>query len=370
MKHRLPENIKKYRKYMDLTQEQLAEAVGVTVGTVSKWENGNCLPDLTMIMELADFFEVSMDVLTGYETSGKKAEDIVKKVHDCFEKHNMEEAVSQCNKALQKYTNNFDVLMVSARTFYLCGYENKDEVFLARAKELYLKAQKHIPEDEKKAINELHILHELALFEKDEKKHIDALKQININHMYNLEIGDLYRQLDDLDHAYEFFADGFYYYMITIINTVGHWVFSLVTNGRSEMAIALLDFCVEMLKRGYDREHPGFSGKLMADFLTSKAILLQLKGEDEPAKKWMKKAIEQAQLFDKEPSNDVKNGALFYVSRVENASMYAFDEHGPGAVKGIYSLITECMEEYKGKGGEQLEKLLLYYEESLKSNAT
>ena len=36
----LAENIRKYRREKKLTQEQLAEVMGVTVGAVSKWENG------------------------------------------------------------------------------------------------------------------------------------------------------------------------------------------------------------------------------------------------------------------------------------------------------------------------------------------
>lgn len=36
----LPDNIKAYRKVMDMTQEQLAEVMDVTVGAVSKWESG------------------------------------------------------------------------------------------------------------------------------------------------------------------------------------------------------------------------------------------------------------------------------------------------------------------------------------------
>jgi DNA-binding XRE family transcriptional regulator len=39
MQLKLNENIKKYRKSMNLTQEELAEAFGVTVGAVSKWES-------------------------------------------------------------------------------------------------------------------------------------------------------------------------------------------------------------------------------------------------------------------------------------------------------------------------------------------
>ena len=49
------------RKERSMTQEQLAEAMGVTIGAVSKWENALSNPDLYLIVELAQFFEVSED---------------------------------------------------------------------------------------------------------------------------------------------------------------------------------------------------------------------------------------------------------------------------------------------------------------------
>lgn len=55
MQLKLNENIKKYRKSMNLTQEDLAEAFGVTVGAVSKWESGSNVPDILTLMQLADF---------------------------------------------------------------------------------------------------------------------------------------------------------------------------------------------------------------------------------------------------------------------------------------------------------------------------
>ena len=45
MQHNLNENIKKYRKEMNLTQADLAEAFGITEGAVSKWESGNTVPE-------------------------------------------------------------------------------------------------------------------------------------------------------------------------------------------------------------------------------------------------------------------------------------------------------------------------------------
>ena len=75
MKVCLAENIRMLRKERGLTQEQLAEAMGITVGTVSKWETGSCVPDVSLMMELAEFFETSVDVLLGYERQSTALED-------------------------------------------------------------------------------------------------------------------------------------------------------------------------------------------------------------------------------------------------------------------------------------------------------
>lgn len=58
------ENIGKFiaalRKEKKLTQEQLAEKLGVNNRTVSRWENGHCLPDLSLLEELSKEFDVSV----------------------------------------------------------------------------------------------------------------------------------------------------------------------------------------------------------------------------------------------------------------------------------------------------------------------
>ena len=57
------ENIKILRKNMGIGQEILANAVGVSVQAVSKWETGQSLPDVGIIPDIADFFKVSIDSL-------------------------------------------------------------------------------------------------------------------------------------------------------------------------------------------------------------------------------------------------------------------------------------------------------------------
>lgn len=63
MNIKLGEKIRALRKQRNISQEVLAQYLGVSFQAVSKWENGDCLPDVTMIPAIAIFFEVSTDEL-------------------------------------------------------------------------------------------------------------------------------------------------------------------------------------------------------------------------------------------------------------------------------------------------------------------
>ena len=58
---RIGEKIKSLRKQKNISQEVLANYLGVSFQSVSKWENGNTMPDVTMIPAIASFFGVSTD---------------------------------------------------------------------------------------------------------------------------------------------------------------------------------------------------------------------------------------------------------------------------------------------------------------------
>ena len=63
MKLNIGENIRNYRRNADMTQEQLAELLGVSYQSVSRWENGTTYPDLELIPMLAQVFSVTIDDL-------------------------------------------------------------------------------------------------------------------------------------------------------------------------------------------------------------------------------------------------------------------------------------------------------------------
>ena len=94
------ENLKKLRSEFKISQQQLANAIGVSQQSVNKYENQNVEPDIAVIIKMADYFSVSIDYLVGrnmspdfvvsslskeernlfskYKTLNKKEKDIIK----------------------------------------------------------------------------------------------------------------------------------------------------------------------------------------------------------------------------------------------------------------------------------------------------
>ena len=77
--------LKELRKEKELTQEQLATKFGVSSRSVSRWENGNTLPELSVLVELADFYEVDIkEIIDGGRKSDtlKQEKETLLKVAD------------------------------------------------------------------------------------------------------------------------------------------------------------------------------------------------------------------------------------------------------------------------------------------------
>lgn len=87
--------LKELRKEKRITQEQLAEKFNVSSRTVSRWENGNNMPDLDILIEISDYYEVDLrEVLNGE----RKSEDMNKEM-----KETVLQAVDYTNTEAEKY---------------------------------------------------------------------------------------------------------------------------------------------------------------------------------------------------------------------------------------------------------------------------
>ncbi len=130
--------IKKHRNQRDLTQEQLSEYLNVSVSAVSQWESGKTVPDVSTLLALANFFDISLDELFD-RTSSDKAKAIEKYDKLNAEYANRGEVLKQLSlwrEASQKYPGDFHCLIGLAHalfsTLYI-GMEN--DVVESNAKE-------------------------------------------------------------------------------------------------------------------------------------------------------------------------------------------------------------------------------------------
>lgn len=81
------EVIRKYRKSKNMTQEEMARRLGVTAPAVNKWEHGNSLPDITLLMPIARLLGISTDELLSYqqELTTEKIGEILKRATTMLE---------------------------------------------------------------------------------------------------------------------------------------------------------------------------------------------------------------------------------------------------------------------------------------------
>ncbi len=104
----LSENLKKYRLLKNLTQEDVAELLGITSQSVSKWERAECYPDITFLPALANIFETSVDVLLGMNTIRAEQTqcNIYKQASDYQKNGDYASAEKVYRDALRIYPNN------------------------------------------------------------------------------------------------------------------------------------------------------------------------------------------------------------------------------------------------------------------------
>ena len=122
----LGENIKRLRRDRQLTQEQLAEALDVSFQAVSKWETEAGYPDIHLLPVIADFFDVSVDMLLGMDAARKEdeIEKIFKHSHELMHEGKAHENMCYLREKVKEYPNNLALLSnlaVAINTYYFGG---------------------------------------------------------------------------------------------------------------------------------------------------------------------------------------------------------------------------------------------------------
>ncbi|MBR5445717.1 MAG: helix-turn-helix transcriptional regulator [Clostridia bacterium] len=119
-------NIYTLRKEKKITQAQLAEKLGVSEQSVSKWENNQCAPDVSLFPVIAEYFGVSIDRIFGYHRNSY-ADDvkaIIKAADDSMDTYKEIEIISE---GLKKYPNSPDLKIYLSFSLSMVNRISEDE---------------------------------------------------------------------------------------------------------------------------------------------------------------------------------------------------------------------------------------------------
>lgn len=99
------QSLLKNRHKRGITQEELAEYIGVSKASVSKWETAATYPDITLLPQLAAFFHISIDELLGYEPQMPAADirRLYRQLCAEFASRPFEEVMNHCREIAKKY---------------------------------------------------------------------------------------------------------------------------------------------------------------------------------------------------------------------------------------------------------------------------
>ena len=99
--------IRKYRKIRNMTQEKMAERLGVTAPAVNKWENENSYPDILLLAPIARLLGISLDTLLSFreELTMEEITGILYEAEKKLKEESFEDAFQWAKKTLEEYPN-------------------------------------------------------------------------------------------------------------------------------------------------------------------------------------------------------------------------------------------------------------------------
>ena len=341
----LSDNIRSLRKARNLTQEQLAEALGVTAGAVYKWEARLSLPELPMLVQMADFFDTSVDALIGYIIKDNRQDATLARLMDLRHAKDVTRGVDEAEKAVMRYPNCFAIVYQAAVMMKVFGLEQNDKALAARAIELYERALLLMEQNNDSEISELTIHVDIAecdLMLGHKEKALETLKANNpmglnntmigmwaITHCGRAEEAENYLSRALLENVSRLFTMtmGF----LTLYDKQNRW------NEARELARWMLAICEGLVQA----DEPSSMVKSCAMMAACVGVTEHGAGDDAAARRALEAAHAWAERFDAAPCYDVTG--IRFVKMSERATFY--DDMGATAADAIEKVIAEQKDE-------------------------
>ncbi len=348
----LSRNISSLRKQHAMTQEQLAQALGVTFASVSKWERGAATPELSLIAQMADLFGVSLDALVGFSMQSGGAAACEARIHELQRQKNYDEGIREAEKALLRYPNDFSVVYRAGELYTVAGLETNEEKRIDRGIELLERSITLLSQNTDPRISEVSIQNEIAqcyIVLGQTKKGIEILKKYNVSGVHNALIAIsmtgndlLYTSLPhyDLEDAVPYMVDAFGQIITNSLRTMLAYVNYYYLKGdiraARDAALWLIGFN-ESVK--IDQNVSSYVDKVIAPCYSECANFSLKLGEEEKVEPYLRRAYETAKRYDAAPTAKLDN-LRFCIGSWQNATTY--DDLGESATAAVVKQITQA----------------------------
>lgn len=203
--------IRTYRKEAGLTQEEMADRLGVTTPAVSKWETGNSNPDIELLAPIARLLHISLDTLLSFreELTPSEIDEIIREMDEMFDSEEFEKVYEWALEKVKEYPNcNMLIwqvaVMLDARRLVdehvdLEKYDEQINAWYERALE---------DENEEIKCHAADSLFGFYLRKKEYEKAEEYLQYFsNKDPMKKIYQGRLYKEQGDKENAYKTFEE-------------------------------------------------------------------------------------------------------------------------------------------------------------------
>lgn len=347
MEIRIAENIKKLRKEYSWTQEQLAEALGVTVGAVHKWESKQSMPEIKLLVEMAKMFETSVDALLGYGWQSGSMRQAAERIKAYQKGESIEECRRYAEQALQKYPNSFEVVYQSAAAYF----HSMNPELAPRTIELYRDAIRLLHQNPYDDVSLEMIENRIAMCYCYLDRIDDAIalfKKNNIDGHNDCRIGLILSQCEGREEeSLLYLSKALCSLHGNLQNICNGYIHAYRALGKfaqiKDLLLVLYDF-------GEGLREPNcisYTDRVNVRILTTLAAVSMEQGDRTSAYSYLRQAKKTAKRFDTSPNYKAAEGKFYH--KIPDAR--AYDDMGETAMDVIANYI------HKEKGGNILESI-------------
>ena len=343
MELKLDENIKRMRKERSLTQEALANALGVTVGAVYKWEADLSSPEIGMLVRIADLFDTSVDTLLGYEMADKRKGAITEVIYGLLAKKD-HSSIEEAEKALIRYPNDYSVIMAAASVFSAFGIEEKNKDMIKRAIALFEKGLYVVPHDVDPRYGKLSLIGNMAVLYfliDDRDKALSMMVENNEAGVFSSKIAWLCAMKGDTgEECFCKLATSFSTLNFEILNVTMGLLIYYKNKGDLNGIMTTSRWCIEYMDSIRKTKDPCFYDKITCSCLTAESYAYFKNGDKKKAEKLFAEALKTAELFDS--SEEKTNNIIkLFDCQNDNGLFSLLGETGIGSVEYTIEIIGD-----------------------------